>query len=274
MQTVAVVGYAAAGIGGGVLAAAVAFAPSFAFVLAGGRYFDRLRANAGVQAFLTGAGPAAIGAIAGAAVPLALSLDHLWQAAVLAVAAAWLLGLRRGVVTAIVGRGRARRDHVPGGRTGDLTAHSAPLRRRGGGSMLGRMPRTTKSQRATGCSGRDYGEVLWEPSPEVIRRARITGYRRWLAERGTRPGPGSPPAGSARPPRPATTTSCGSGRWTSRRPSGTRCGTTSTCLGERGDGPVLTGGQMPDVTWFPGATLNYARNALRTALDRARPGSR
>src|SRR5262249_61838014 len=29
---------------------------------------------------------------------------------------------------------------------------------------------------------------------------------------------------------------------------------------------VLTGGQVPDVTWFPGATLNYARNALRAAV--------
>jgi len=103
VQTVAVVGYAAAGVGGGLLASAVAFAPSFAFVLAGGRYFDRLRANAGVQAFLTGAGPAAIGAIAGAAIPLALSLNHLWQAAVLAGAAVWLVAFRRGVVTAIVG---------------------------------------------------------------------------------------------------------------------------------------------------------------------------
>jgi hypothetical protein len=37
-------------------------------------------------------------------------------------------------------------------------------------------------------------------------------------------------------------------------------------LGERGEGPVLTGGPMPGVTWFAGATLNYARNALRTAL--------
>jgi chromate transporter len=103
VQTVAVVGYAAAGVGGGLLASAVAFAPSFAFVLGGGRYFDRLRANAGVQAFLTGAGPAAIGAIAGAAVPLGLALNHLWQVAVLAAAAAWLVAFRRGVVTAIVG---------------------------------------------------------------------------------------------------------------------------------------------------------------------------
>jgi chromate transporter len=103
VQTVAVVGYAAAGVGGGLLAAAVAFAPSFAFVLAGGRYFDRLRANARVQAFLTGAGPASIGAIAGVAVPLGLALAHEWQFAVLALAAGWLLALRRGVVSAIVG---------------------------------------------------------------------------------------------------------------------------------------------------------------------------
>ena len=35
VQTVAVVGYAAAGVGGGLLAARVAFSPSFAFVLLG-----------------------------------------------------------------------------------------------------------------------------------------------------------------------------------------------------------------------------------------------
>jgi chromate transporter len=103
VQTVAVVGYAAAGVGGGLLAALVAFSPSFLFVLGGARYFDRLRANDAVQAFLTGAGPAAIGAIAGAAVPLGLALDHLWQAGLLVLAAIWLVGLRRGVVSAIVG---------------------------------------------------------------------------------------------------------------------------------------------------------------------------
>ena len=103
VQTVAVVGYAAAGLGGGLLASLVAFTPSFCFVLGGGRHFDRLRRSAGVQAFLTGAGPAAIGAIAGAGIPLAASLAHLWQAGVLVLAAGWLIGLRRGVVTAIVG---------------------------------------------------------------------------------------------------------------------------------------------------------------------------
>ncbi len=103
VQTVAVVGYAAAGIGGGLLASLVAFTPSFCFVLGAGRHFDRLRRSAAVQAFLTGAGPAAIGAIAGAAIPLAASLAHLWQAGVLVLAAVWLVALRRGVVPAITG---------------------------------------------------------------------------------------------------------------------------------------------------------------------------
>jgi chromate transporter len=102
VQTVAVVGYAAAGIAGGLLAAVVAFTPSFLFVLAGGRYFDRLRDNATVQAFLAGAGPAAVGAILGAAVPLALALRHLWQVPILVAAAAYLLLLRGKVVVALL----------------------------------------------------------------------------------------------------------------------------------------------------------------------------
>jgi chromate transporter len=69
VQTVAVVGYAAAGVGGGLLAALVAFGPSFLFVIGGASHFDRLRADQRVQAFLTGAGPTVIGAIAGSAIP-------------------------------------------------------------------------------------------------------------------------------------------------------------------------------------------------------------
>jgi chromate transporter len=103
--TVAVVGYAARGVGGGLLATAVAFAPSFGFILAGGPRFGSLRRSAPVQAFLAGAGPAAVGAIAGAAVPLGLALSHVWQAVVLGLAAVWLLGLRRGVVSALLGAG-------------------------------------------------------------------------------------------------------------------------------------------------------------------------
>jgi chromate transporter len=106
-HTVAVVGYAAAGVGGALLAAAIAFLPSFAFVLLGARHFDRLRGNAGVLAFLDGAGPAAIGAIVGSAVPLALALSEPWQAAVLAAAALALLAARRGVVSVLLAAGVA-----------------------------------------------------------------------------------------------------------------------------------------------------------------------
>jgi chromate transporter len=105
VHTVAVVGYAAAGIGGALLAAAVAFAPSFSFILIGADRFDRLRSSARVRAFLDGAGPAAIGAIIGSAVPLALALGEAWQAAILAAAAVALLVLRRGVVTTLLAAG-------------------------------------------------------------------------------------------------------------------------------------------------------------------------
>jgi chromate transporter len=100
--TVGVVGYAAAGLAGGLLAVLIAFTPSFIFVLAGGPHFDKFRRSVAAQAFLSGAGPAAIGAIAGAAVTLGLGLTQLWQVAVLAAAACWLLLLRRGVVSALL----------------------------------------------------------------------------------------------------------------------------------------------------------------------------
>ena len=105
VQTVAVVGYAAGGLGGGLLAALVAFAPSFGFVMGGAPHFDRLRANLRAQAFLIGAGAAVIGAIAGSAIPLGRELAHVWQVGVLGLAAVWLLALRRGVVPALVGAG-------------------------------------------------------------------------------------------------------------------------------------------------------------------------
>ena len=102
VHTVAVVGYGAAGLGGGLLAALVAFAPSFAFVLLGAAKFDRLRANENARAFLGGAGPAAIGAIIGTAVPLGSALGEPWQYAVLVAAAVLLFVVRRGVVLTLL----------------------------------------------------------------------------------------------------------------------------------------------------------------------------
>jgi chromate transporter len=102
VRTVAVVGYAAAGVGGALLAAFVAFAPSFALVLLGARHFDAMRADRRALAFLDGAGPAAIGAILGSAVVLARALSEPWQFAVLAGAAVALLVLRRPVVETLL----------------------------------------------------------------------------------------------------------------------------------------------------------------------------
>jgi chromate transporter len=102
VQTVAVVGYAAAGLAGGLLAAAVAFTPSFLFVLIGGPRFGQLRGNQHARAFLDGAGPAAIGAILGSAITLTRALTHPWQYLVLAAALLLLLPLRRGVVLTLL----------------------------------------------------------------------------------------------------------------------------------------------------------------------------
>jgi len=102
VQTVAVVGYAAAGLLGGILASVVAFTPSFVFVLAGGPRFGRIREDHRARSFLDGACPAAIGAILGSAVSLARALTHPWQYAVLAAALIALLALRRGVVLTLL----------------------------------------------------------------------------------------------------------------------------------------------------------------------------
>jgi acetoacetyl-CoA synthetase len=105
-------------------------------------------------------------------------------------------------------------------------------------------------------AGRDYGTTLWEPSPETAQRTRITRYISWLkAERGLDlDGYESLWRWSVAEPGPFWETV-----WDFFE-----------VLGDRGGGPALSGGPMPDVTWFPGATLNYARNALRVA--RTDPG--
>ncbi len=102
VATVAAVGYGAHGVPGAVLGAVVAFLPSFALVLVGGRRFDRLRGSPRAQSFLAGAGPAAIGAIIGAAIPLAGALRETWQFVVLAAAAVALLLARRSIVLTLV----------------------------------------------------------------------------------------------------------------------------------------------------------------------------
>lgn len=105
VATVAAVGYAAHGIPGAAMAGAIGFAPSFVFVLSGGRRFGVLRENRTARAFLDGAGPAAVGAILGAAIALAGVLRETWQFVILGAALVALLVLRRGVVEVLVGAG-------------------------------------------------------------------------------------------------------------------------------------------------------------------------
>jgi chromate transporter len=105
VQTVAAVGYSADGIPGGLLAALIAFAPSFSFVMLGAERFERLLVDQRVGAFLAGAAPAAAGAIIGSAVPLTAANSETWQFILLGLAAVALLALRRSVVMVLLGAG-------------------------------------------------------------------------------------------------------------------------------------------------------------------------
>jgi chromate transporter len=104
-QTVAAVGYAAHGLAGAVLAALIAYSPSFAFIGFGASRFERLLENKRVLAFLAGAAPAAAGAIIGAAIPLTEAIAHTWQYFVLGAAVVVLLALRHGIVQTLLAAG-------------------------------------------------------------------------------------------------------------------------------------------------------------------------
>src|SRR5579859_3259113 len=99
-------------------------------------------------------------------------------------------------------------------------------------------------------TSRGYGTVLWEPDEETIRDARVTDFIRWLEARGT-----------------TAASYQDLWQWSVTHPGDfwTAVWDYFDVLGDRGDGPALAGQVMPDVRWFGGATLNYARNALRTA---------
>ena len=92
---------------GALVAAAIAFAPSFAFILIGGPRFEALRSHPTAAGFLGGAAPAAMGAIVASAIILAGEMRHLWQVLLFAaLGLGWMVLLRRsplsGLVTAAV----------------------------------------------------------------------------------------------------------------------------------------------------------------------------
>ena len=110
VQTVAVVGYAAAGLGGALLAAAIAFAPSFLVVVLGGRCFERLRSSAHARAFLDGAGPGGGRRDLRRARAARLGVDEAWQWVIAGVALVACSRGAAGVVATLLAAAR------PGGR--------------------------------------------------------------------------------------------------------------------------------------------------------------
>ena len=104
VATIAAVGYAAHGLAGGLLAAAVAFTPSFSFILLGGGRFARLRANERRARSWTAR---ARRRSARSPAPASRSRARLAEVAdrLLAGAACALLLLRRSVVASLLGAG-------------------------------------------------------------------------------------------------------------------------------------------------------------------------
>jgi acetoacetyl-CoA synthetase len=116
----------------------------------------------------------------------------------------------------------------------------------------------------SGQAGRGYGETLWAPGADTVSSARITHYAHWLAaERGEDLSGGLLLPGEASLSRDYAQL----WQWSVADPGRfwDSIWDYFGVLGQRGDGPALRGGPMPDVTWFAGTTVNYARNALRRA---------
>ncbi|MGN9783699.1 acetoacetate--CoA ligase [Nonomuraea sp. ZG12] len=88
------------------------------------------------------------------------------------------------------------------------------------------------------------GALLWEPTDEIVARAKLTRYMDSLGRAG---------AGYEEV-----------WQWSVDRPAEfwTTIWEYFDVLGDRADGPVVTGA-MPGAEWFAGSTVNYAENALR-----------
>lgn len=85
------------------------------------------------------------------------------------------------------------------------------------------------------------GALLWEPTPSVVANARITRYLEGIGRADYQD----------------------AWQWSVENPEEfwTSIWDYFGVVGERGDGPVMTG-TMPGVEWFTGSSLNYAENAL------------
>src|SRR6266516_6411750 len=121
--------------------------------------------------------------------------------------------------------------------------------------MLGPMPHDNEvTAPGTAAAARaglvTEGTLLWSPDSTDISRARITKFLDWLAGRRGR----------------GFADYAALWRWSVEHPGEfwESVWDFFDVPGRRGDGPALDGGPMPDVRWFAGSTVNYARAALRT----------
>ncbi len=89
------------------------------------------------------------------------------------------------------------------------------------------------------------GALLWEPTPDITKNAKVTAYMEWLG-------------------RPVDYQALW--QWSVEAPEEFWASVWDYfgVVGERGDGPVISG-TMPGAEWFTGSALNYAENALRRA---------
>ena len=105
---------------------------------------------------------------------------------------------------------------------------------------------------------------LWQPAPDRVDSAQITRFHAWAADTHGAPSPvgeGDPAARYA-----------ALHRWSVRRPESFWRAVVDW-FDVRFDTPyetVLADAAMPGARWFPGATVNYAEHALRSAGDPAR----
>ncbi|WP_243407691.1 acetoacetate--CoA ligase [Frankia canadensis] len=100
----------------------------------------------------------------------------------------------------------------------------------------------------TGAPRTRPGTPLWQPSAGRVQRAAVTAYRGWLAaERGV-----------------YLDDDAALWQWSVTEIEAFWESIWEFCAveGERGGGPALTERVMPGASWFPGARVNYAENAL------------
>jgi acetoacetyl-CoA synthetase len=98
-------------------------------------------------------------------------------------------------------------------------------------------------------SGGEEGALLWTPRPEQVAGSRLTDYAAWLTrERGI---------GTVGYPE--------LWEWSIKEIASfwDSIWRYFDVVGDPGQGPALVGVAMPGAEWYPGATLNYAENALR-----------